>query len=118
MSFAVTATVIVSAAPAALDPDRSPPTTVFPISYLPDASATNQPAGDTSICPGIGVGEVVCRGELAVQAREELRAGQQIVVTGELTPRPSLSHTTEEAAVILIIEAKDIGINVPCSDME
>lgn len=103
MSFTVTATVTVSADPAALDEDRSPATTVFPI-HIPGCQSTHDTSTD--------VGEVVCRGALADQAREQLHAGQQIVVTGELTPRPSLHHSPDATAVLLVIEATQIGINL------
>lgn len=103
MSFAVTATVTVSADPAPLDEDRSPATTVFPISLSPDRE-------------GADVGEVVCRGALAIQAREQLHIGQQIIVIGELTPRPALHHSTDGVEVILVIEATHISVRLTAID--
>lgn len=103
MSFTVTASVTVSAEPAPLDEDRSPATTVFPISVGPDRACAV-------------VGEVVCRGALAIQAREQLRFGQQITVIGELTPRPALHRSTDGAEVILVIEATHISVGLTVID--
>ncbi|WP_207007242.1 hypothetical protein [Nocardioides aromaticivorans] len=108
MSFTVTATVTVSADPAPLDEDRSPATAVFPISVNPDRA---NPDSASAV-----VGEVVCRGALAIQAREQLHMGQQIIVIGELTPRPALHRSTDGAEVILVIEATHISVRLTAID--
>lgn len=113
MSF----TVIVSAEPAPLDEDRSPTTTVFPISCCPDHAAVEIP-GTVTAGFGPDIGEVICRGTLAEQAREQLHAGQQIMVVGELAPRPSLNRTSDGTDVVLVIEATQIGWPLADTDVE
>lgn len=98
MSLTVTGSVIVSADPAALDEDRSPETTVFPISTSQHDDAV--------------IGEVICRDALAVQARSSLRAGQRILVTGRLTPRPAVGRGPDSDDVLLVIEATQIAATI------
>ncbi|MFC7501452.1 hypothetical protein ACOACQ_13185 [Nocardioides sp. CPCC 206347] len=117
MSFTLTAAATVSADPAPLDEDRSPATAVFPFSA--DHDQTRFEVG-AAIGDDIGevIGEVICRGALAVQALEQLHAGQRILVTGALAPRPSLDRTPDVNGVILVIEATHIGISLTATTAE
>lgn len=107
MSLTVSAALIVSAEPVALDEDRSPPTAVFPVADHDATTATaGQPTGSTT---AFEIGEVICRGNLAVSVLQQLKTGQRILVTGDLTPRPASGPTLDVAAVMIAIEATHIG---------
>lgn len=109
MPLTVAAAVVISAEPAALDETHSCPATVFPVAELDTAV---EPVAVARHTTRADIAEVICRGTLAALALQHLHLGHQIVVTGELTLTPSLDRSPDTAAVLLAIEATDIGISI------
>lgn len=94
--------VQVSADPAPLDTDRTPPPAAFPIQIV-------RGPGDSPAAAAVEAGEVMCRGPLARAALASLRAGDTVLVTGSVELRTPAGMDRDCSPVLLTIEANHIG---------